>query len=114
MALPSFIQIILIILLSSFWSILLVDNFDPYKQLLKVIGLYYHETENGLMKHLNSFNPFFDFLLYYLTKVFNCPFCFASYLCGIILLCLGSWYGFILMPITYFTTMFIKKYLDQI
>lgn len=104
-------MIFVIIFLSCLWSILLVDYFDPYKQILKIFGLYYIDTEEGPMRHLVSFNPIKDFFLFCITKMFNCSMCMSAWISAIVILCLGSWTGFILMPVAYFTTMLLKKIL---
>jgi len=109
-------EIILIALLSSLWSILLVDYFDPYKFILNKLGLYYKNVYNEEMKKIEqvrnwtSFNPWLDYIFYFITKLFNCALCLSYWIFSfsILILC-SSFMGFIFGVVIYFLTMLIQK-----
>jgi hypothetical protein len=104
--------ILLCFILSVFWSILIVDYFDPYRLLLKWLGLFYHDTINGPIRNKLSFNKTIDFLLHCLTKLVNCSACISSWLFILsVLILTGTGYGLLFSPIIYFTTLKITRYL---
>jgi len=107
------IPILLLMLFSSLWSMILIEYFDPFIQLRKIMGFYYHETDTGLMRHLTAFNPFMDFILHCLTKLLNCSLCMSYWIFAIsYLIIFSSGMGFLFGAGVYFLTMIIKKILD--
>lgn len=93
----------LIVLLSSLWAILIVDDFTLWRQLLDKMGLGYERKWGSLIS-------FIDLIFFIIWKVNNCSGCFSAWLCGFSwLIIIGNGYGFLLMPISYFLTFYIKK-----
>ena len=94
---------IIIILLTSLWSLLIIDFFEPFKQLKDKIGMGYSRT-------LVSDRIGIDYILYLIHKIMNCSSCFSSYF--IILnwfIYFGNFYGILLMPVCFFLTWIIKE-----
>jgi hypothetical protein len=87
------LTILLMILMSSLWGIILVDD------LLKL-------PEKMYSKYL---------IIDLVIKLFKCPLCASAHLFWIsYLIIYGSLFGFILCPIPYFLTFLLKKYLFNI
>jgi len=91
--------------MSSLWSILIVDEFIPWRNLLDYWGIGYERKIGSQIKIIDN-------IFSIIHKVLNCSSCFSSWLCGFsILILLHSGIGFLLMPLSYFLTFFIKKYM---
>jgi hypothetical protein len=97
--------ILLIIVMSSFWGILITDEFLPWRNFLDKIGMGYERKIGSQIKIVDN--------IFSIThKLLNCSSCFSSWLCGFsILILLNSGIGFLLMPLSYFLSFFIKKYM---
>jgi hypothetical protein len=96
---------IILMILSSLWAILIVEDFKLYRQLLNYIGIGEHRTIFSLIKPI-------DFVIDTIHKLLNCPLCLSAHAFWITYLILtGSFIGFILCPIPYFLTFLFKKYI---
>jgi hypothetical protein len=92
-----------IALLSSCWSILIIEDFTLYRQLLDKLGL-------GYERKIMSGYKLIDLLLFIIWKVNNCSLCFSAWLYGfIILILLNSFYGFLTMSLVYYLTFILNK-----
>ena len=95
----------LMILLSSLWAILIVEELTPYQQLTNYIGL-------GPIRRLKSEYDVVDYILFLIWKLLNCPMCMSAHLFWITyLIAFSSLFGLLLCPIPYFMTFIIKKYI---
>ena len=91
--------------MASLWAILIVEDFTIWRQVLDYIGL-------GYERKIGSQYSIIDFIIFIIWKVNNCPGCFSAWSCGFIwLIIIGNFWGFAMMPVSYFITFFIKKLL---
>ena len=80
-----------------------MDEFILWRQVLDKIGL-------GYERKVGSQYSFVDLIIFIIWKIFHCPSCFSAWLLGLsMLIILGTPVGFILMPLSYFLTSFIKN-----
>lgn len=95
--------ILFIISMSSLWSIILVDEFTIYRNFLDYLGIGYKRKWKSQLKII-------EYPVRFVHKLLNCSLCFGSWLSGFVLLYIfGTGWVFILIPITYFMTFYIKK-----
>ena len=96
-------MIILIMILSSLWSIIIVNDFEPVQVFKKKLN------------KLSSGYKIINILFYIISKLFSCNQCFSAWLFALmVLISTGTYNGFLLMPIVYFLTYFIYKAYDKI
>ena len=98
------ILLLVIMILSSLWGIIIIDEFTLFRQFLNWIGM-------GYERKWGSEYPVLDLFFFIIWKVCNCSMCFSAWLCAFTLLACGTWIGFFIMPVSYFLTFFIKKYM---
>jgi len=101
-----FFEIILMIILSSCWGIVIVEEFIPLQQLKDKLGL-------GQQRKLYSQYIIIDYIIFIIWKVIGCPMCMSYHLFWIsYLIIFGSFFGLILGVLPYFLTFFIKKWMS--
>lgn len=97
------LEIILMMLLSSCWSIVIVNYFEPLQQIKDRVGL-------GRKRQLKSDRNIIDYIIYIVWKVLNCPNCMSYHIFWIsYLISYSSLFGIILGVFCYFITHIIKE-----
>ena len=96
-------ETILMMLLSSLWSLLIMDFFTPFRHFKESLGLGYTRT-------LKSDYILLEYVIYVIHKVLNCAGCLSAHIFWITyLITYGSFYGMLLCPIVFFLTFVIKE-----
>jgi len=102
------LDIIIMLVLSSLWSLIINDYLSPLLQLKDAIGM-------GRNRTVVSDYIVLDYILYLIHKLINCSMCLSFHIFWIsYLIIYDSWFGIMLAPISYFITFIIKEKLLRI